>query len=383
MAVANLCMLSSFGTFFLFPLFITERGGNEADIGVIMGAFALASVLCRPFISEMIDRIGRKRSYTVGAACMTACPLLYLLFRGYLANFYYPLLIARIVHGVGFAICITSAFTFVADLVPPKRLNEGVGIFGVSGLVVSAVGPVIAEVILKHAGFPTLFGFAAGIACIGLLIHLPLSETYVHVSKIPSGSFFMVFKMNRILFVGILAFLFGFGIAASNNFIAPFAYEKRLVFISLFYVSYSSAAVLTRFFGGKMGDHLGEERIIPYALLMVGGGLLSLTLPGGELMLLLSGFLGGCGHGLLYPSLNVLAIRGEPAHMKGKITGVFTRSIDAGVFVGSIVLGYIGRWAGFPSLFLTAGMALVLAFVIFWVETRWQWASTRHCHRGE
>jgi predicted MFS family arabinose efflux permease len=116
---------------------------------------------------------------------------------------------------------------------------------------------------------------------------------------------------------------------------------------------------------------------------MVGGGLLSLTLPGGEFMLLLSGFMAGCGHGLLYPSLNVLAIRGEPPHMKGKITGVFTGSIDAGVFVGSVVLGYIGRWAGFSRLFLTAGMALILAFVIFQVQTMRQRAYVKPFKKGK
>ena len=66
MSFANFFTVSSFGTFFLFPLFVTDHGGSKADIGIIMGAFALSSVLCRPWISALIDRIGRKRSYTIG-----------------------------------------------------------------------------------------------------------------------------------------------------------------------------------------------------------------------------------------------------------------------------------------------------------------------------
>jgi len=48
MTFANLFTVSSFGTFFLFPLFIAKHGGSKLDIGIIMGAFALSSVLCRP-----------------------------------------------------------------------------------------------------------------------------------------------------------------------------------------------------------------------------------------------------------------------------------------------------------------------------------------------
>ena len=78
MAAANLACLSSFGTFFLFPLFITAHGGDQVDIGIIMGAFALSAVLCRLWISDMIDRIGRKKSYAAGSLIMTIMPAAYL-----------------------------------------------------------------------------------------------------------------------------------------------------------------------------------------------------------------------------------------------------------------------------------------------------------------
>ncbi|MDH3998886.1 MAG: MFS transporter, partial [Desulfuromonadales bacterium] len=70
MAVANLCHTASFSTFFLLPLYLLAHNGDQSDVGVVMGVFALASALCRPWISEMIDRIGRKRSYTIGSAIM-------------------------------------------------------------------------------------------------------------------------------------------------------------------------------------------------------------------------------------------------------------------------------------------------------------------------
>jgi len=362
MAFSNLFTVSSFGTFFLFPLFIASNGGSKSDIGIIMGVFALSSVLCRPWISDMIDRIGRKRSYTIGCTIMSILPLIYLLFRGTLSNFYLSLILVRIVHGVGLAICFTASFTYIADIVPEERLNEGIGMFGVTGLTGLAIGPVIGEIIIIKFGFSVFFLAATGMATLGLMIHLPLSESFVNDSQKSSQSFFTVLAKRKILFVALLAFLFGFGLAATGSFVSPFAKEQGIAFISLYYISYSSAAVLTRLLGGRLADRIGEDRIIPYALILTGGGLLILMLLGGNSILALSGLMSGCGHGFLFPCLNSLAIRNEPIDIRGKITGVFTGGIDAGTFVGSIILGYIGQWAGFQALFFAAGLVLFIGF---------------------
>jgi len=365
MAAANLLCLASFGTFFLFPLFITAHGGDQVDIGIVMGAFALSSVLCRPWISDMIDRIGRKRSYAVGSVIMTLLPLAYLFFRGALDSFYLPLILVRVVHGVGFAICITAAFTYIADIIPHERLNRGLGMFGISGLVGSALGPVIAEIVIREAGFGLLFIVASALSCVGLIIQHPLKETFVHVMKTTESSFFLILQKRRIFMIAAIALLFGIGLAAVNGFVAPYANERRIAFISVYYIAYSAAAIFTRVFWGNFIDRLGETKIITYALSLTGGGLLLLVFMKGAVLLFLSGLMTGCGHGWLYPALNANAIRGEPQAIRGKITGAFTGSIDAGALVGSVLLGYVGELAGFQALFLAAGAAVLCAIFIF------------------
>jgi len=365
LGLANFLILSSFSAFFLFPLYILRCGGNDVDIGIVMGVFTLASVVCRPWISEMIDRIGRKRSYTIGSLKMSVMPLAYLCFQGSLNEFYLPLLAVRIIHGMGFAICLTAAFTCVADLIPEGRLNEGLGIFGVSGIVGTAVGPSLAELIITRFGFDALFLGASLVAALALLVHLPLSETLRHDPATHTVSFFGVFRSRKMSLVALLAVLFGFGLAASNGFVSPFASERQLGFVSWYYLAYSASAVLTRLLGARLADRLGEERIIPYAILLTGLGLLCLVFLDGSGVLIAAGMMGGCGHGFLYPGLSALALRDEPGAIRGKITGAFTGSIDAGAFVGSITLGFIGQWAGFPTLFLAAGAVLLAAFALY------------------
>ena len=370
MSFANFFTVSSFGTFFLFPLFVTDHGGSKADIGIIMGAFALSSVLCRPWISALIDRIGRKKSYTIGCLILSILPLNYLLFRGELSHFYLPLLLVRIIHGVGLAFCFTSSFTYIADIVPKERLNEGIGMFGVTGLSGLAIGPFTAEMIIPHFGFSALFMSATGLGVLGLLLQLPLKESFSQASEQTPKSFFSVLMRRRTLTVAFLAVLFGIGLSAAGGFVSPFAKEKAVVFISLYFICYSSAAVITRLLGGRLADSIGEERIIPYALVLTGAGLFMLIFLGGHWILGLSGLMSGCGHGFLFPCLNTLAIRNEPIEIRGKINGVFTGGIDAGAFVGSVILGYIGEWAGFPTLFFAAGLAFPLGLGIYKIRIR-------------
>ena len=366
MSLSNLFTVSSFGSFFLFPIFITVHGGSESDIGIIMGIFALSAVICRPWVSEMIDRIGRKRSYTIGSIIMSALPLTYLLFQGDLSGFYIPLIVVRILHGIGLAICFTSAFTYIGDIVPESRLNEGIGIFGVTGLMGLAIGPVIGEIMIRNFGFSTFFVYATGIAIVGLLLHLPVPESYAQSSSVSYHTFSSILLKKKFLAVAILAILFGFALSASSNFVSPYAKGLNLPFISLYYISYSLAAVLTRFAGGgRLTDKIGENRIIPYALILAGGGLFILIFLEGNGTLVISGLMSGCAHGFLFPALNSLAIRNEPVNIRGKITGVFTGGIDAGSFAGSIILGYIGEWVGFRAIFFTASIILLAGLGLY------------------
>ena len=359
MALANLCVASSFGAFFLFPLFILGRGGTEADIGIVMGIFALASTLCRPLVAEGIDRIGRKRAFTAGSLLMTAIPLGYLPMNGVLESFYAPLLALRVAHGIGLALCFTAAFTFVADLIPHERLNEGIGMFGISGLSGMAVGPVIGEAALHGAGFTGLFTTAAALGALGLALHLPLKDTFMRPSADEQKTtFFTLLRQRPVLVAALLSLLFGFGLAAPQNFVAPLAQSRQIPFVSLFFIAYAAAAIITRLFGGRLADRIGEKRILPYALGTTGAGIAVLALVGDQISLTVAGFLTGCGHGLLFPTLSVLSLRGQPAGVRGRITGIYTGAIDGGTFAGSFLLGWVGTRAGLSVIFATGGAAL-------------------------
>ncbi|MGD9018683.1 MAG: MFS transporter [Desulfuromonadales bacterium] len=367
MALANLCHTASFSAFFLLPLYVLEQGGSQGDVGMVMGIFSMASAVCRPWISSMIDRIGRKRSYTLGSILMLTAPLLYLGLHDPLGTYYPLFILLRLVHGVGLAICFTAVFTFMADILPQGRLNEGIGMFGISGLLGIALGPILAEATLARYGFTGLFLVAGSLAATALLAHQPLQESHTrHTSKTDRHvSFFGLLKREKFIVVGLLSLMFGVGLAATGSFVAPLAEARGLGYISIYFFCYSGGAIAVRFVSGKLADEVGERTILPYGIFLYIAGILILPFTYSALLLCVAGALSGIGHGLLFPLLNTMAVRDEPGNLRGKATGIFTGGIDTGIFAGSLILGYIGDWFGLNILFFCAGLCMASAFIIF------------------
>ena len=367
MALANLCHTASFSAFFLLPLYVLEQGGSQGDIGMVMGIFSMASAVCRPWISSMIDRIGRKRSYTLGSILMLTAPLLYLGLHDPLGTYYPLFILLRLMHGVGLAICFTAVFTFMADILPQGRLNEGIGMFGISGLLGIALGPILAEATLARYGFTGLFLVAGSLAATALLAHQPLQESHTrHTSTTDRHvSFFGLLKREKFIVVGLLSLMFGVGLAATGSFVAPLAEARGLGYISIYFFCYSGGAIAVRFVSGKLADEVGERTILPYGIFLYIAGILILPFTYSALLLCVAGALSGIGHGLLFPLLNTMAVRDEPGDLRGKATGIFTGGIDTGIFAGSLILGYIGDWFGLNILFFCAGLCMASTFIIF------------------
>jgi MFS family permease len=254
----------------------------------------------------------------------------------------------------------------MADILPQDRLNEGIGMFGISGLIGIAIGPILAEIMLEHFGFAGLFIVAGILSGISLIIHQPLKESA------PTGeeecdltTFFGLFRREKFIVVGLISLLFGVGLAGSGNFVAPLAEERNLGFISAYFFCYSGGAITIRFVNGWLSGKFGENRILPCSIVLYMAGLLLLPLAYNQEVLCVAGILSGIGHGLLFPLLNTMAVRDESASIRGKATGIFTGGIDSGIFAGSLILGYIGDWFGLNVLFLCAGLSMTIALIIF------------------
>ncbi len=361
---SGLLLTTGIGVFYLFPLYVLDLGGSKSDIGILMGIMSLSAVALRPWTSGLVDHLGRKGSMVVGCLLMTAVSIAHLFFKGDIGQLYPVLVVLRLLFGTGVALGIIASLTLAADLAPVSRLNEGLGIFGVMPLMGIAIGPVVGERIIHQWGFNAMFLAAAVFFTVGFFFLLPLKDNFTRSVGGTRGSFIKALRIGLVWRMALICLCFGVAFAAHGGFVAPFAKAGALS-VSAYFVSYSTAAVISRLFGGKLADRFGEKRLIPVALVIAGTGFVCLMQVTSTAGLAGTGFVAGLGHGLLFPSLIAVTIRPIAAGDRGKVTGILTGGVDAGLFFGSFTMGQLGELFGFPAIFGMAAATIFVGFGVF------------------
>ena len=352
------------GAFYLFPLFVLDIGGNKADIGILMGSMSLAAVCCRPWVSGLVDRIGRKNCLVSASLLLITVSVIHLFFNGPIDQTFSVLMILRLIFGAGLALSIVAGLTMAADLVPASRLTEGIGYFGIAPLVGIALGPVVAESLVHRCGSNAIFYTALAVFMAAFLMLMPLRDQFTRTIDTAIGDFFRTLKIPLVWRMTVICLCFGGAFAAHGSFVAPFA-QKNALSVSAYFASYSAAAVSARILGGYLAYRFGEIRLIPAALLIGGIGFLCLITVSTTIGLIGTGFLAGMGHGLLFPSLFAVTIYPIAAGNRGKVSGALTGGFDAGVFTGALVMGQLGEIYGFPIIFGMAAAFFALGLGIF------------------
>ena len=363
---SSLLLQIGMGVFYLFPLFVLEIGGNKADIGILMGAMSLAAVFGRPWISGLVDRIGRKRGLVIASLMLMMVSVIHLFFNGPIDQTFPFLLILRLIFGTGLAFSFVSGLSMAADLAPASRLTEAIGYFGITPLIGIALGPVVGEGLIHLWGFNTIFFAALALFMSAFLSLVPMRDQFMRTPSVDTavGDFFKVLRIPLVWRMTVICVCFGVAFAAHSSFVAPFA-QKHALSISAYFASYSVAAVFARISGGYLANRFGEIQVMPAALVMAGVGFFSLIGVSTTAGLMGTGLLAGMGHGLLFPSLISVTLYPISANKRGKVNGALTGGFDAGVFAGALVMGQLGELFGFSTIFALAGAFIVLGFGIF------------------
>lgn len=116
---ASFCFMAS--PMLVTPLitgFSGSIGASAALMGIIGGLTNLCSLLCRPLVGNLADRVSKYRMCFLGAGLAAlACV-------GYIAAFHPGLVIAaRVVNGVGYACSSVCVSTWLSNLLPKEKIG--------------------------------------------------------------------------------------------------------------------------------------------------------------------------------------------------------------------------------------------------------------------
>lgn len=335
------------------PLYARRLGIGESQIGVIVGFFALSAMVVRPWAGWAADRYGRLPLLAAGASIFLVSPLLYAWSQSAGA-----LLLARLVHGTGMGCFPTSATAVVADIAPPDRRGEAMGLFGVASNLALAVGPFVGFWVAERAGFPPLFLASSAIAAVALGLALSLPETVPERRRDP---FVVRAALSR---AAVLPSAIAFCLMTTYGVLAAFLplYVQKLETGNpgTFFVVFALSAAAVRGYAGRLSDRRGRAPVTVVGTLLVSLAMAVLAGSGTLPALLLAGVLYGLGFGTTQPVLMAWTADLVPPAERGKAMGTFFTGLELGIALGAAGFGLVLARLGFPLTFLAAG-ALALA----------------------
>ncbi|MGB9835255.1 MAG: MFS transporter [Candidatus Saccharicenans sp.] len=356
----------SISLLFLLPLFFKQFSPRESQVGLIMGIHSLTAIMVRPFFGPLIDQKSGKKIAIGGLLVLLASvPLFHLVIDAGV----FPVLL-RALTGIGWGISMTATIAMCTDLAPVQSMARSIGIVGVAGLIANAVGPSLGEEIILHFGFSGLFNACVFFLLLSLVLiiiarELPRED---RGSSSPSGQVTQRWKNYSffvLLIIGFMPVFHGSVRGAVIYFIPLLVKSLNLGRVGPFFVIFSAAAILSRFKLGGLSDEYGRKKVVFISALVIGLNLFIIASMKSFPIMLLSGFIGGFGQGLIFPALSTYLIDFMGQENKGLAIGLYNSLFDVGMGFGSIFYGWIIELVGLKKMYLVAGMLLILANLAF------------------
>lgn len=352
--------LSSYFLIATLPPYIAQLGGRESDVGLIMGAFTITALMVRPFVGLGSDRWGPKRMLMIGAVLMAVTPVLYTL-----SDALWALLVARILHGVGWALAGTAVYVLVAEIAPATRRGEAIGFSGAAGNAAIAIGPAVSVFLWQAVGFSVVFAASVATAVICLFLSLGIREHWRAEPHAPSSPGRLRIIERKVLFPSVVMFLLTLTYGSVVSFLPLFAAERGIDNPGLFFTVYAIVVVVVRGFAGRLLDKCGRAALITPGCIMAAVGLVLLSQTNGMVMFLMAAAVYGGAFAVLTPTLQALAIDYVDPGSRGAAMGTFSSAIDLGIGGGSAVWGFVVQATSYQTLYLIGTFVALLSLVIF------------------
>ena len=358
---ANLLFFSGFQwTFATLPGYVQEIGGDAAQIGLAFGLFSFSAVAARPVVGWLLDNWGRKPVLLVGAAMFAASPALYIL-----TDSLWPFQVVRVFHGAGIAAFTTAYTTLVADLAPPARRGEAVGLSGVTNNFGMLFAPVLGAWVVDSWGYTPHFLISAGITALVLVILLPVRDAqWQPAAERDPAAAPSLRAVARLRPVWVAAFgISGLAVAygAILGFLAPFAAERGLSATGGFFSAFAVTMMAAQASAGWLSDRVGRRAVAIPGMIVLMPAMITLALARTDAALLLSGAIFGLSWGLARAGIDTTVVDAVTTETRGTAVGFLYTVFDVGVGVGSFGLGIMAQGQGYVAVFYSAAVWAILA----------------------
>ncbi len=337
----------------LLPIYLSETfQADKHVIGVVLSGYTIMALITRMFSGFLVDSFPRK------IVLLTSYFLFFLFFTGYIiAGSLLFFAIIRTFHGAPFGATTVANSTVAIDVLPTSRRAEGIGYYGLSNNLATAISPSIALWIFHEThNYDIIFITAFVVGAIGFIINstikLPKKELVKEKQKISLDRFFLVKGWSEALCMVCFAFSYG----VISTYVAIYGKEELDITggSGFFFMLLSIGLILSRLVGSRT---LRQGRVVENASI---GSCISLF--GYLLFAALHNEIGyygaaliiGLGNGHMWPAFQNMFINLAPNSQRGTANSSLLVSWDVGIGIGILVGGVLAEFYGYSSAFWTA-----------------------------
>ena len=359
----------------ILPLYLSEEfGSGKHTIGVVLSGYTIMALLARVFSGYIVDTYNRK------TVLLLSYGLFATFFLGYLIGGSLILFaIIRTLHGAPFGTVTVSNSTVAIDVLPAERRAEGIGYYGLSNNLATAISPTVGIYMYETWGdFQAIFLLSFLMAASGFLI----SKTVKHSppSKLAAGLIppkKSPFSLDRFFLVkgwsvGLMLAMLSFSYGVLSTYLAIYAKEELGMTqgAAIFFLILSVSLMVSRFTGSKS---LRAGRVVHNAT--VGMCVSVFSYLAFAAIHNYWGFFGcavilGLGNGHMFPAVQTMFVNLAPNNRRGTANSSMLTSWDLGVGAGVVIGGIASELSGYSAAFWIAAIVNIVGVLFFFAYVR-------------
>lgn len=341
-------------------------GFSTVLAGLIISVEYVATVISRPRVGWMVDRLGARKTVLYGLAttAVSGAFLLASAFALHLPGLALGLLIAsRLIMGACESMVGTGATMWGILTVGAEHTAIVISWNGICTYGALAIGAPLGVLLERVFGFWAIGAMVLLLGLAPLFLAFRLQAAPVaHGEKQP---FHHVLKRVAPYGFGLALGSVGFGVLATFITLdfAHRGWSGAAFALTLFGALFITARVLFAHAINTMGGFTVATACFSFEFL----GLMLLWLTHSEPLAFAGAALTGFGFSLVFPALGVEAVRHVPPQDKGTALGAYGVFMDFALMIIGPAAGWIISGFGYPPIYLFAGCSVVTALLL----TRW------------
>lgn len=325
--------------------YVDVLGGDEQQLGLIVGVGMIGSIAIRIAQGEAIDRYGSSRIWLWSMIGYSISLMLHLL----VTTAYSPAAFAvRLLMQASLAGIFGASITFVSLRVTPRRMAEIVGLLGTSGFLGLMMGPLISDWLGSGGAAPksmvfTMFCTATTLAVLSTLITwfaIQGAAKPVHHAR---PSLWKVIRQYHPIMISATAAVMGAGFAIPATFLRPFAIEMHLANIGWFFFVYAIMGFVARVASRSLFERFGNRPWIVVGMVLLSISYVLYVPVTNTWHLIAPAMMAGIAHALLFPSIMSAGTAVFPRQYLGVATSLILAMFDVGTFVSAPLIGIFLR----------------------------------------